>query len=160
MAKRYSPACRYVVAVDPGKTFGWSLWEKRKGVWHHVQWASAQGWPQWLRFLSDYPVHLVCEGTSFGPSAVHIQRCIGRFEGVLGTEAYTIRVQDWRQAVYTPSLVAKTKGAAAWKKAAVTRAKGMGWHHDWDAKDAHHAAEACLIGYGYTSGLIPPSKLM
>lgn len=159
MSRRYSPDCSWVVAVDPGKTYGVALYERKGRGWVLQSCRVGTGLPTDLAYYRDYPLHLLCEGTSFGGASRYIQRCIGQFEGVLNTTAATVPVGVWRAAAYTPKQIADTRGKrGGWKRLAVKRCEKLGLQIP-EGEEAHHAAEAALIGYAYTKGLLPVEKI-
>lgn len=162
-SQKVVPACRYVVAVDGGKTYGVALWSHSVGSgWELTKCRSETGIPNWLHSLRDYDVHLLAEGTAFGGAARHIQRCVGRFEGVLGIQAAMVPVAVWRKSVFTPAeyrkCAVKRGSRKKWKDLAVAKCERLNLDVP-KGPDAHHACEAALIGYGYVRGMLPAKKI-
>lgn len=158
----------YVVSADPGKNYGYVVWEidHSDGSYHplHAQvLCQDDGIPYIPYDSSPGATTLLCEGTSFGYAAKYIQRCVGRLEGALGVVTATVPVAVWRKAVYTKKEYANTvkkrsSGSKKWKDLAVAKCEELGYKLP-DRKDAHHLAEAYLIGHAFIYGLIPEKKI-
>ena len=147
----------WVVAVDPGKTWGAAVWRPNvyADKWTLEAVLVETGLPTKLRRFVDYNPVLFVEGNSYGPANTHIQRCVGRMEGLFGVEALKVSVAAWRKAVWGPFKFPD------WKLAAMDEyyRLGFGKVRDIRKKKQHHGAEATLMGWAYVHGKIPQEKV-
>lgn len=142
-----------VLALDPGKTYGYAI--LRSGNPVQKPYATVgKGVPLSIGLVDV----LVAEGTSFGRANTHIQRCIGRFEGLLGLEAKLLSVRQWRRVVWP-----ERRKCDNWKRLAVMEVRLRKWHtgvKGFGDRDCHHACEAMLLGWAYTQLLDKQSDVL